>query len=275
MVGPDGTWVINSWLAWNALGRHMCVFLRFPQDECTRMSSGFSAPSANGDHRTPSFQSLSPRRWVSLAFLCPLALPSCVLADFSCLIPLQLSSQSVGTCNLWISIVKQFKKQITELCLVWSLQNFPWLQPKAKSHLQFSWNTPRILAVGVWKLLGQHSECGRCRNQNKPQFDSKSSPLAVTKPAQQHLSMEFSVTSSRPVPAHYTCPFLPSLGHHIKFRGLAWGSPDLTARSLVLLSFSCGLSRGFQRCAMAQHILTITKFTPHFCSSGTRQPFLL
>lgn len=32
--------------------------LSFPQDLCTCMSSGFSSPPANGDRRTPSFQSL-------------------------------------------------------------------------------------------------------------------------------------------------------------------------------------------------------------------------
>lgn len=92
-------------------------------------------------------------------------------------------SQSVGNCNIWISIVKQFLKQSAQLCLVWSLKNFPWLQPKAKSHLQFSWNTPRIPAMGVWRLSGQHLKPGRCRNQNKPQFESKSNMLAVTRSA--------------------------------------------------------------------------------------------
>lgn len=61
----------------------------------------------------------------------------------------------------------------------------------------------------------------RHRNQNKSQFGSKSSKLSATEPAWQHLSAEFSVTSSRPLLAHYTCPFLPPLGHRIKFRGLS------------------------------------------------------
>lgn len=90
---------------------------------------------------------LSPRRWVSCAFLCPSH------ALLSCIIPLHVSSQLVGTCNFWMDIVKQIFKN-SEFCLILELTKFPVAPAHSQKSSAGQLKHSRVPAMGLGSFLG-------------------------------------------------------------------------------------------------------------------------